>query len=80
MQDQILTLTITAVDPVAFALTWMLAWVARMPEVQSALHDELTTLRDDPSVLALLHCPTCGARVRKHCEFTQFCPQSRDGG
>ncbi len=41
MQDQILTLTITAVDPVAFALTWLLAWVAKSPAVQSALRDEL---------------------------------------
>ena len=36
MQDQILTLTITAVDPVAFALTWLLAWVAKSPAVQSS--------------------------------------------
>ena len=70
MQDQILTLTITAVDPVAFALTWLLAWVARMPEVQSALHDELATLGDDPepacTVALALPGATCQEILRIH--------------
>jgi cytochrome P450 family 110 len=70
MQDQILTLTITAVDPVAFALTWLLAWVARLPSVQSALRDELATLGDDPGPLAWLQLPyltaTCQETLRIH--------------
>ena len=70
MQDQILTLSITAVDPVAFALTWLLAWVARTPEVQSTLRDELATQGDDPDLLALLRLPyltaTCQETLRIH--------------
>ena len=70
MQDQILTLTITAVDPVAFAMTWLLAWVARLPAVQSTLRDELATLGDEPDVLALLQLPyltaTCQETLRIH--------------
>jgi cytochrome P450 family 110 len=70
MQDQILTLTITAVDPVAFALTWLLAWVGRTPAVQSALCDELATLGDEPDLLALTQLPyltaTCQEILRIH--------------
>jgi cytochrome P450 len=70
MQDQILTLTITAVDPVAFAMTWLLAWVARLQAVQSTLRDELATLGDEPDVLALLQLPyltaTCQETLRIH--------------
>ena len=70
MQDQILTLTITAVDPVAFALTWLLAWVARTPAVQSALRDELAILVDEPNPLALMRLPyltaTCQEVLRIH--------------
>jgi cytochrome P450 family 110 len=57
IQDQILTLTITAVDPVAFALTWLLAWVARSPAVQSTLRDEVVSLGNDPDLPALLQLP-----------------------
>ena len=63
-------LTITAVDPVAFALTWLLAWVAKSPAVQSALRDELAALGDDPDLLALLQLPyltaTCQETLRIH--------------
>jgi cytochrome P450 family 110 len=70
IQDQILTLSITAVDPVAFALAWLLAWVARSPAVQARLRDELATLGDDPDLLALLQLPylsaTCDEVLRIH--------------
>jgi cytochrome P450 family 110 len=70
IQDQILTLTITAVDPVAFALTWLLAWVARMPEVQSALRDERGAPGEDPDPLQLMQRPyltaTCQETLRIH--------------
>ena len=58
IQDQVLTLTITAVDPVAFALTWLLAWVGRSPEVQSALRDELDPLGEDPDPSNCCEVPT----------------------
>jgi cytochrome P450 len=67
LQDQVLTLTITAVDPVGFALTWLLAWVAKSPAVQSRLRDELG---EGPSPLALLQLPylsaTCQETLRIH--------------
>jgi cytochrome P450 family 110 len=70
IQDQILTLTITAVDPVAFALAWQLAWVGRLPEVQSALRDELDAMGADPDPLQLLRSPyltaTCQETLRIH--------------
>jgi cytochrome P450 family 110 len=70
IQDQILTLTITAVDPVAFALTWLVAWVAKSPAVQSTLRDELASLGDDPDPLAILQLPyltaTCQEILRIH--------------
>jgi unspecific monooxygenase len=70
MQDQVLTFTITAVDPVAFALTWLLAWVARTPAVQSTLCDELATLGNEPNPLAVLQLPffsaTCQEVLRIH--------------
>lgn len=70
IQDQILTLTITAVDPVAFALTWLLAWVARSPAVQSTLREELTSLGSHPDLLAILQLPyltaTCHEILRIH--------------
>jgi cytochrome P450 family 110 len=70
IQDQVLTLTITAVDPVGFALTWLLAWVARTPEVQSALRHELGALGDDPDPLAVLQLPyltaACQETLRIH--------------
>ena len=55
MQDQVLTLTITAVDPVAFALTWLLAWVAKSPAVEAALCEELACAgrRSRPARLSL---------------------------
>ncbi len=70
IQDQILTLTITAVDPVAFAMAWQLAWVGRLPEVQSALRDELRALGEDPDPLQLLRSPyltaICQETLRIH--------------
>jgi cytochrome P450 len=70
IQDQILTLTITAVDPVAFALTWLLAQVGMSPEVQSAVRDELDALGDDPDPLEITHLPyltaTCQETLRIH--------------
>ena len=70
IQDQILTLTITAVDPVAFALTWVLALVGMSPQVQSALRDELGTVGDEPDPLAVAQQPylaaTCDETLRIH--------------
>lgn len=39
--DQVRTLTITAVDPIAFALTWLLAHVAAAPGVQNTARAEV---------------------------------------
>jgi cytochrome P450 len=70
VQDQVLTLTITAVDPVAFALTWLLAWVARSPSVQSALRDELDALGECPEPMDVVRRPyltaTCQETLRIH--------------
>jgi cytochrome P450 len=65
LQDQVLTLTITAVDPVGFALTWLLAWVGKLPAVQSRLRDELADLGDDPGPLALLQLPYLAAACQE---------------
>jgi cytochrome P450 len=51
IHDQIQTLLITAVDPVAFAMTWALSWVGRLPEVQETLRAELSGALDDPDPL-----------------------------
>ena len=70
IQDQVLTLTITGVDPVAFALTWLLAWVARSPAVQSTLREELATPGSPPDLLGILKLPyltaTCHEVLRIH--------------
>ncbi len=70
IQDQILTLTITAVDPIAFAVSWLLAWVARSPQVQSALCEELSAVGDESNPLAVLQLPylaaTCQEVLRIH--------------
>ena len=70
IQDQILTLTITAVDPVAFALSWLLAWVGQSPAVQAALRDELAALGEDPEPLEQSQQPyvtaTCQETLRIH--------------
>ena len=54
----------------AFALTWLLAWVARSPAVQSALREELATWCDEPNPLAVLQLPyltaTCQEVLRIH--------------
>ncbi len=71
IQDQILTLTITAVDPVAFAMTWLLAWVAKTSAVEQApCRDEIASLGDDPDPLAFIQLPylsaTCQEMLRIH--------------
>jgi cytochrome P450 len=57
IHDQIQTLLITAVDPVAFATTWALSWVGRLPEVQRTLRAELAGVLGDPDPLALSQLP-----------------------
>jgi cytochrome P450 family 110 len=70
IQDQVLTLTITAVDPIAFALTWLLAWVARSPSVQSALRDEMGAPGEEADPRELTRRPyltaTCQETLRIH--------------
>jgi cytochrome P450 len=70
IQDQVLTLTITAVDPVAFAMTWLLAWVGQRPAVQSALQDELDALGEGPDPMEVARLPyltaTCQETLRIH--------------
>jgi cytochrome P450 len=70
IQDQVLTLTITAVDPVAFALTWLLAWVAKTPVVEQTLRDEIASLGDNPNLNELTQLPyltaTCQEILRIH--------------
>ena len=70
LQDQVLTLLITAVDPVAFATTWLLDWVARTPAVQEAVRDEVAAAGDEVEPLDLAGRPyltaTCQETLRIH--------------
>lgn len=70
IEDQVRTLTITAVDPVAFAMTWLLARVAASPAVQSALRDEVDAAGADPDPTDLVRLPylaaTCQELLRMH--------------
>ncbi len=71
--DQVRTLTITAVDPIAFALTWLLAHVAAAPGVQNAARAEVElALGDartaDPTEIVRLPylSATCQELLRMH--------------
>jgi cytochrome P450 len=61
IQDQILTLMITAGDAVATALSWSLYWMAKAPEAQTALRAELGRLGEEPDSLAVLGLPSLTA-------------------
>jgi len=70
LQDQILTLMITAVDPVGFALTWLLSWVSKSSEVQARLREELSGLSENPDPRDVTQLPyltaTCQETLRIH--------------
>jgi len=61
LEDQILTLLITAVDPVAMGLTWALYWIHKIPEVQQKLREELADLGQNPDPLSIIQLPYLGA-------------------
>ena len=69
-EDQVLTLLITAVNPVAFATTWLLDWVARSPEVQAAVRGEVEAAGADVNPVELARRPylaaTCQETLRIH--------------
>jgi len=44
LQDQLLTLMITAVDPIAMSLAWALFWIQKLPEVQRRVQAEIESL------------------------------------
>ncbi|MBJ7899315.1 MAG: cytochrome P450 [Cyanobacteria bacterium RI_101] len=44
LQDQLLTLMITAVDPIAMSLAWALFWIQKLPEVQRRVQTEIDGL------------------------------------
>lgn len=44
LEDQLLTLMITAVDPVAMSLAWALFWIQKLPEVQRRVQEEIDSL------------------------------------
>ncbi len=70
IQDQILTLLITAVDPLAMALTWALYWIHKLPDVQATLRQELETLAGNCDPLNISQLPyltaICQETLRIH--------------
>jgi len=57
IQDQVLTLMITAGDAVAVALAWALFWVGKNPRVQIGIRAECAALGDGPNLNDLVALP-----------------------
>ncbi|WP_013334494.1 cytochrome P450 [Gloeothece verrucosa] len=70
LQDQLLTLMITAVDPIAMSLTWALYWIHKLPKVKATLSEELKTLEGKLDPLAINQLPyltaVCQETLRLH--------------
>lgn len=70
LQDQILTLMITAVDPVAMSLTWALYWIHKLPQVKAKLTKEINELEGKIDPLTVSRLPylsaVCQETLRLH--------------
>lgn len=70
IQDQVLMLTITAGDAVAVATSWALYCVAKYPEIQGSVRNELCSLGADPEPALVAQQPfltaTCNEVLRLH--------------
>ncbi len=51
LRDEVLTLYLAGHDATSHALTWVLHFASRHPEVQQRLHEEASALASDPSTL-----------------------------
>jgi cytochrome P450 family 110 len=65
IQDQVLTLMITAGDAVAVAISWALYWAARSPEAQQKVRAELGTLGPSPDPVDVSQQPYLSAMIQE---------------